>query len=233
MLLQCGIGDDGASPSARLSWLRAETLESLIELNELSLALLAEQAAQHGSAPVPLLREVRSLWPRLDAPGRRRAAGCPYLLLDAGFADAERWRGPAGHVGESAGQAGPAFFTVPGTVEVLRLALTWAWHLARTQLPAARLLLGTSAPCAALIGGCTLRQIQALAERRAEWLRPRWATRPQMWRGLLLAAGSGEPRQLEEAHMHGLTLLAAELRAAAEPQPRVSAPALRLSRSAG
>jgi len=225
MLLQCGIEDGAGGESTRLAWLRPETLESLVELNELSLTLLAEQAATHGGASGPLLREVRALWPGLDGAARRRAAGCPYLLLDAGFADVERWRTPAGQVGESARPSWPAFFTVPGTVEVLRLALTYAWHLARTQLGAARLLLGTSASCAPLIGGCTLRQIHALAERHAEWLRPRWAARPQVWRGLLLAAGSGEPRQLEEAHLHGLTLLAAETRALATRAPLVAAAA--------
>ncbi|HET7198689.1 MAG TPA: hypothetical protein VFI86_08490, partial [Burkholderiales bacterium] len=226
MLLQCGIEDDAGGESARLSWLRPETLESLTELNELSLTLLAEQAAAPGSSAGPVLREVRSLWPGLDAAGRRRAAGCPYLLLDAGFADPERWRGPAGQVGEGTRPAGAPFFTVPGTVEVLQLALTYAWHLARTQIAAARLLLGAPASCATLIGGCTLPQIHGLAERHAQWLRPRWAARPQMWRGLLLAAGSGEPRQLEEAHMHGLTLLAAETRALAARAPLTGAAAV-------
>lgn len=225
MLLQCGIEDGAAGESTRLSWLRPETLESLMELNELSLALLAEQAAAHGASCGALLREVRALWPGLDASARRRAAGCPYLLLDAGLADPERWRGHAGHVGEATRPSGPPFFTVPGTVDVLRLALTYAWHLARTQLAAARLLLGTPAACATLIGGCTLRQIHGLAERHAEWLRPRWPARPQVWRGLLLAAGSNEPRQLEQAHMHGLTLLAAETRALAARAPRVTAAA--------
>ena len=87
MLLQCGIEDGAGGESARLSWLRPETLESLIELNESSLTLLAEQSVAHGSSPAPLLRELRSLWPTLDAAARHRAAACPYLLLDAGFAD--------------------------------------------------------------------------------------------------------------------------------------------------
>jgi hypothetical protein len=226
MLLQCGMEDGAAAESARLSWLQPETLESLAELNELSLVLLAEQAAVHGGAPpAALLREVRVLWPALEPQARRRAAGCPYLLLDAGFADPERWRSSA-QVGEGGVRmSATPFFTVPGTVEVLRLVLTYAWHLARTQVAAARLLLGTPAACAAVIGGCTLRQIHTLAERRTEWLRPRWPARPQVWRELLVAAGSGEPQVLEQAHMHGLTLLAAEARAATAAAPLVAAAA--------
>ncbi|MGO9802247.1 MAG: hypothetical protein ACLPTM_15935 [Steroidobacteraceae bacterium] len=157
---------------------------------------------------------------------RRCAAACPYLLLDAGFADGARWRlAPPGQVADAAAAGGAAaFFTVPATVEVARLVLTFGWHLARTQLAAAQLLLGMPAACAGLIGGLTLRRIHALAERHPHWLRPRWPGRPQVWRELLSAANLGEPRTLERAQMHGLTLLAAEVRAA-EPHPRVSAPA--------
>ena len=90
--------------------------------------------------------------------------------------------------------------------------LTYAWHLARSQSAAARLLLGMPDPCAALIAHLGLRQIQALAEAHPEWLRPRWPTRVRVWRELLLAAAAGEALALERARLHGLTLLAAEAR---------------------
>lgn len=215
MLLQCGM-DGGVDEEARLavSWLGADTLESLAELNELSLALLAEQAAAGGAQPPGLLREVSALWRTLDAPGRRRAAACPYLLLDGGFADRERWRQAAPQVGDSSRPARAGFFTVPGTIEVARLLFTYAWYLARVHGAAARLLLGMPPPCAALIGACTLRHIHTLAERHPEWLRPRWPAHPEVWRELLLAAASGETRALELARLHGLTMLAAEARLA-------------------
>jgi hypothetical protein len=222
MLLQCGMDGGPAGEEERLtaSWLRAGTLESLTELNELSLALLAEQAAGGGAQPPGLLREVSVLWRALDAPGRRRAAACPYLLLDGGFADRERWRQPAPQVGDSSRPARAAFFTVPGTIEVARLLFTYAWYLARVEGAAARLLLGMPPGCAALIGACTLRHIHTLAERHPEWLRPRWPAHPEVWRELLLAAASGETRALELARLHGLTMLAAEARlTAATPSP--------------
>jgi hypothetical protein len=228
MLLQCGT-DGGGSEGARLaaSWLRPETLESLVELNELCLALLAEQGAVPAAAAPALLREVAAQWRTLDGAARRRAAGCPYLLIDGGFADAERWRQAALPQVGDAGQGGyAAFFTVPATVGVGRLVFTYAWHLARTQGAAARLLLGMPPACAALIGSCTLRQIHALAERHPEWLRPRWPSRPEVWRELLAAAGSGEARVLERARLHGLTLLAGEARLAAHARvTRLSATA--------
>lgn len=239
MLLRCGTNGGAADEEEELapSWLRAGALESLAELNELSLALLTHQAAAGGAQPPGLLREVSALWPALDAPGRRRAAACPYLLLDGGFAERERWRQPAPQVGDSSRPARAGFFTVPGTVEVARLLFTYAWHLARVQGAAARLLLGMPPDCAALIGACTLRHMHTLAERHPEWLRPRWPAHPEVWRELLTAAASGETRSLELARLHGLTMLAAEARLATvaataagtalarASAPRVSAPA--------
>ena len=114
MLLQCetdcGAGG-GIDPAA--VWLRSETLESLIDLNEVCLELLAAQArASCGSS---LLAQIAALWSVLDGGGRRRAAGCLYVLLDAGFAQAPRWRAPAAaQVGEAARAGYAPFFTVAG-----------------------------------------------------------------------------------------------------------------------
>lgn len=234
MLLQCENGsapwEEGARYAAA-SWLLPETLESLLELNELCLALLAEQAAASGATAGRVLEEVGALWRSLDAPARRRAAACPYLLLDAGFADRERWRRAAlPQVGDAEQPPYAAFFTLARAIEVGRLVLTYAWHLARSQPSAARLLLGMRASCAALIARYTLRHIHRLAEGHPEWLRPRWAEQPAVWRELLLAAASGEARPLEQAHMHGVTLLAAEwcvARATSPAGTASTAPSLR------
>lgn len=216
MLLHCGM-DGGAGEEARraAAWLGAATLESLAELNEAGLSLLAEQATV-AAEPRALLREVGALWRTLDPAARRRAAAAPYLFLDGGFGDPERWQHSAGREVADPGRASqPAFFTVPATVEVARLHFTFAWHLARAQSAAARLLLGMLPGCAALIAGCTLRRMNTLAERHPEWLRPRWPSHPELWRQLLVAAGAGEGRALERARLHGVTMLAAEVRAAA------------------
>jgi hypothetical protein len=217
MLLHCET--DGAATDEgvlRGSWLRAGTLETLTELNELCLALLAEQAAVRGSAASALLLPIAELWRDLDGAARQRAASCPYLLLDAGFADPDRWRAPAAppQVGDGATVRYACYFTVPGAAGVARLVFIYAWHLARSQAAAARLLLGMPAPSAAVISQYTLRQIQTLSENHPEWLRPRWPARVQVWRELLLAAASGDAALLERARLRGLTLLAAEARLA-------------------
>ena len=227
MLLRCGIDGAELSESALLApgWLRPETLESLLELNEMAFGLLAAQAAERCPPATTLLTGVTGVWRRLDAVARRRAAACPYLLLDAGFADTLRWGMPTAHVGEVR-ESPPPFFTVPAALEASRLVFTYAWHLARTQPAAARLLLGMRAPCAAAISQCSLRQAFALGESHAGWLRPRWSTRPEVWQELLVAAASGEDTALERARLHGLTLLAAESRlTASQHTHRLASPA--------
>jgi hypothetical protein len=210
---------DAASDSAA-DCLHPQMLESLGELNELCLALLAEQAALRAAPAHPLLRQVGELWSGLGAAGRRRAAACPYLLVDAGFAEPQRWR-PASalQVGDAGLCAYTSFFTVPATTEVARLVFTFAWHLARSQSHAARLVLAMSAPCAALIARYTLRQIQDLAHAHPEWLKPRWPARVQVWRELLLTAAAEETPALHSARLRGFTLLAAEARSATAARP--------------
>jgi hypothetical protein len=216
MLLRCGTQGSELSESALLApgWLHPETLDSLLELNDMALALLAEQAAERPAPGGGLPAAVAGVWRRLDAAARRRAASCPYLLLDAGFADAQRWGGTAGAQVSDVREDPPPYFTGRGALEAARLVFTYAWHVARTQPAAARLLLGMRAPCAAVMGHCSLRQAFALADSHAAWLRPRWSTRPEVWQELLAAAASGEELALERARLHGLTLLAAESRVA-------------------
>ena len=216
MLLHCETEGGGGNDAATLAaaWLPAGTFDSLTELNELCLALLTEQSAVRGGIPCGLLHSLAELWRGLNAAARHRAAACPYLLLDAGFADPVRWRTPSAQVGDGGTDHYACYFTVPAATEVARLVFIYAWHLTRSQPAAARLLLGMTAPSAALIARYTLRQIQALADGHPEWLRPRWPARVQVWRELLLAAVSGEATALERARLRGVTLLAAEVRAA-------------------
>ena len=196
--------------------LRSEMLESLFELNGQCLELLSEQALAQASQGNLLLRQVGELWRTLDAAARQRAAACPYLLVDVGFADPSRWRGvETRHVSDVIGPPSDTFFTVPRAAAVARQVFIYAWHLARSKNAALQLLLGMPTQCTQLIGACTLPQMHELAEKHSDWLRPRWPTRVKVWRQLLLAASSGEVVTLENARMHGLQLLAAECRNAA------------------
>ena len=133
------------------SWLRAETLAALAELNEQCLELLAAQARIGAMGPsAALLREIGPLLRSLDSDSRHRAAACPYLLVDAGFGDQQRWTWVSGyHVRDLDRRSSGAFFSIPGVTPVTRQVLTYAWHLTRSQNAAARMLLGMSAHCPA------------------------------------------------------------------------------------
>src|SRR5262249_29950107 len=155
----------------------------------------------------PLLRA-------MDMDARHRAAACPYLLFDAGFADQQRWSWVSGnYLRDVERQDGPPFFTLQQTPSMARWVFTYAWHLARSQNAAARLLLGMTAHCARLIAVATLPQIHDLARMHPEWLQPRWSARPQFWRELLVSATSGDAAAMEQARLRGLQIMAAETRA--------------------
>jgi hypothetical protein len=204
------LGGLRSQPASRL---RSDAFESLIELNEQCLELLAEQSLVATSQGSLLLRHVGEIWRTLDREARLRAAACPYLLVDIGFSDPDRWRCPVGpYIEDATRNPYGNFFTVPRALTVARQVFIYAWHLARSKDAAAQLLLGMPAHCMQLIAACTLPQIHELAENHPDWLRPRWPHRVKVWRELLLAAASGEVMALENARMHGLQLLAAECR---------------------
>ena len=196
------------------TWLGSETLESVAELNDQCLELLMEEA-KSCDMPTghPLVADLRDLWMALDASARRRASNCPYLLVDSGFVHVQRWAWVRGHhVRDEERTTQTKFFNSQKAVAVGRLVLTYAWHLARSQNTAARLLLGMSGQCAELIAACSINQIHELAEAHPEWLQPRWPGHLRVWRELLTTAISGESPELEQARTRGLQLLAAEVR---------------------
>lgn len=199
---------------------RSEAFDSLVDLNGQCLELLADQALAQPAHGSLLLRQVGEIWRTLDEAARRRAASCPYLLVDAGFSDPSRWRWLEGpKLLEPTPARYPSFFTGPRASAVARQVFIYAWHLAQSRNTAAQLLLGMPTYCTNLISSCTLPQIHELAERHPEWMRPRWPTKVKVWRELLQAAASGEVVALENARMHGLQLLAGEFRSASLRTP--------------
>lgn len=196
----------------RYTWLDKATLESVVEVNEQLLTLLCVQCAA-ATPQAGLLREVGASLMALDASSLRRAAASTVLLADAGLADARAWSDAiVGAVNERPPQFERPFFTVAGGQAVMRLVLTQAWHLARSEPAAARLLLGMSGATVAIFSGCTLSRLMRLAETRSDWLRPRWENRPKVWIDLLRTAGEGETGALERMRIRGLQLLAADAR---------------------
>ena len=203
----------------RRGWLRAETLESLLELNELCLELLAEQAAQSACAGERAAAAARwaSYGVRSMPAARRRAAACPYLLLDAGFADPlagggqrpRRWATPPARATRPSSPCPAAPELAPPGVH-LRLAPGALQACRRAAAPRHASALRAAASRSARCG-----QMHALAEAHPELAEAALA-HP---RGALARAAGGGGRRARRvrsssAQMRGLTLLAAELRTA-------------------
>jgi hypothetical protein len=153
----------------------------------------------------PIALDLRREWQALSASRLLLLAECPYLLLDAAFAVPERWRSMmAGAVHD----APPSSISDSIGTELVRRTLVLAWHLARANPLAARITLGMSAECMVLIAGTGLHELEALAETRPVWVRPRWENRPEIWRQLLHAAGDNQQTRLRQLQLRGLQLLA-------------------------
>jgi hypothetical protein len=189
-----GVGRSGAP--------KCELHEPLVELN-------MEILHSH-IATVPGLQ---NQWRALSVPARLRLAGCPFLLADAGFAQPQRWgRLPNLAVHETlplrALLANRSVLPAP----LVRRVLVLAWQMARENRPNARIALGMNRVCAGIVAGSRLADLEALAERRPGWIRPRWDQHCNVWRAWLNAAAKESPRRLEVLQLWGLQMLAAEVR---------------------
>jgi hypothetical protein len=182
-------------------------LAPVAEINEQLLNCLRLMAHEEAPLAPRLVTLLREDWRRLNAAALRRLSGCPYLLLDAGFAQPQRWEwiGSAA-VMESSARGG--YFAGPGGVGLVRRTLVFAWHLARSNRVTARVMLGLSAQSAERIAASRLADLEALAERAPGWIAPRWEQQPNVWRQLLAAGCRAQPQLLRQAQLRGLQLLA-------------------------
>ena len=138
---------------------------------------------------------------------REAAADCPYALFDLRFRDALHWQ-------ERLRDAQRWILadeqrTDAPTVDFVRLALFYAWHVASTAGLAAQLLLGMSADTAATFRASTLDALPFLAVTEAAHLTARWSESAVYWSALVGAASCENPVALRRAQLHGLQLAAA------------------------
>jgi hypothetical protein len=195
----------------RACWLRPEMVEALTEVNHRCIGLFAEQAQSLGARGQPAMRQLAELWRTLDERSRWRAAACPYLLVDACFAEPEHWRWLSGsRAADGAAAPRASFFTLPQAAGVARTVFVYAWSLVASDPLGAQLVLGMHPDCASVLRACTAAQVHELAERGCGWLRPRWPKRMRLWRRMLGAAAEDDAVALESSRMQGLQMLAAE-----------------------
>ena len=156
----------GAWDSALLGPVAEINVQMLECLRQMAVDALPEP----GVAP-RLVTALREDWRRLDALAQRRLAACPYLLLDAGFAQPQRWEW-LGAAGVMDATARGGYFSGRGAVALVRRTLVLAWHLARSNRVSARVVLGMSALSAERIAATRLADLEGLAEFAPGWIVP-------------------------------------------------------------
>jgi hypothetical protein len=182
---------------AQESHLSAEILGSLRDLNHRFLDLAATRTADWVSGRVA----------PLSAAQRAAAAGCPYALFDLRFQDEEHWRLRL----QSSGGWRVADESVVDdeTVNFVRLALFYAWHVASSAGLKAQLLLGMNGTTAAAFRRITVNQLPALVATEAVYLSARWSGCTAYWSALTAAASRADPAALRRVQLYGLQLAAA------------------------
>ena len=130
------------------------TLESLRALNHRFLDLAAERTndwvACGGGSSLRLAGQVAPL----SAVQRAAAAGCPYALFDLRFQDDGHWRVRLQNLG--AWRVADESVADDDTVNFVRLALFYAWHVASGAGIAPQLLLGMNGDTATALRRITV-----------------------------------------------------------------------------
>ena len=168
---------------------------------------LAAKERSHPTSPLAL--ELRGILSAMDVAACSRAASCPYLLVDAGFQDAIRWASAAVELEPVVRPAG----SFPGkeALQLSHMTLTFAWSLVRSHREGANLLLGLSPACSKIIAELRLQELQHIAANHFDWIRPRWESRPEVWRRLLAAAKDTNALRLNSLGLQGLHLFFGDL----------------------
>ena len=190
---------------ARGSQLSDARLHSLRDLNRRFLELAATGCGEWSCGRG--LEGIGSRIAPLTAAQREAAANCPYALFDLRFRDAAHWQGRLREA-ERWAVADERIVDAP-TVDFVRLALFYAWHIVSSADLTAQLLLGMPADTAGEFRAAALDKLPFLAMTEAEHLTARWSDCAAYWSALVGAASGGTPGTLRKVQLHGLQLAAA------------------------
>lgn len=206
-------GQTGRSPTGEFEWEGTRALKRVHALNERCLEVLTQLThTARERVTVDIVNRHRALWRGLDAAARRRAAQCPFLLVDAHFASEDWWywaKNPRSAQRRAA--ASPSSFPPKSADELMRESLMLAWNVVSIDRGAASLLLGMAPNVSSMFADLGPQDVERIAARHSRHLRPRWEDLPQFWGNLLQAARDNDDDSLYELHLHGIQLLGSEL----------------------
>jgi hypothetical protein len=207
----------GALPAWK--WTGAEALELVHELNERCLAVIGQWSVRNaalGGNGSAISELPGNLWRGFDEAARRRAARCPFLLVEMHFNDLPWWENAKRDGMHASTSALPLSVKTAGLGRALASdALMLAWLTARSDQRTATLLLGLHPRVAAIVSSLNSGEVRRIASRFGQQLRPRWEDRPEIWQGLLEAARSEDEEALTAVHLYGIQLLGRDLLASA------------------
>jgi hypothetical protein len=200
------------------SWIRevhvsAEMLESVRGLNRrfLDLAAVPRLDGSPGgwavtSAPALSMSVAAQIAP-LSTAQKAAAASCPYALFDLRFCDEVHWRS---RFDDSARwRVADDAPVLADTLDFVRTALFFAWHVACAGKVAAQWLLGMNEVTAAAFRATSIDRMPAVAATEAVHLSARWNDCPAYWSALAQAASGPDPAGLRKIQLYGLQLTAA------------------------
>jgi hypothetical protein len=179
-------------------------LKLLQEVNARLLDLLAFESKLTNEPRLPLAVELGDILWHMDSGTRARTAACPFLLVDAGFQDLQRWS-RAGCETESV-EDNAGWLLRPQALELAHMTFVLAWSLARSNRDTACVMLGLSPDCAEIVASLRLQDLQRIAISHSAWIRPRWEARPDIWHRLLQSASAPISAAPAAASLHGLQL---------------------------
>ena len=192
----------------RESQVSPEMLRSVRVLNLQFLELAGKLPVHWSATRRPRLRmEVSGQIEPLSGPQKEAAANCPYALFDLRFQDDAYWRARLASVGP--GTVADEIAMDESTLDFVRLALFFAWHVASTAALAAPLLLGMQQATAAVFRTMPIDCMPHLVGTEAVNLTARWNDCPSYWNALTGAALRPNPLQLRRIQLCGLQLAAA------------------------
>jgi len=203
------------------SWARGtqvplELLESVRDLNRRFLDLAAGETGGWRSAGRVMPADLSARLAPLSPGQKNAAANCPYALFDLNFDDDEHWRTRlrnAGSWGVSESSAVDAAAPGPAvdapTLEFVKVALFFAWHVSSAARLAPQLLLGMHDATATAFRSATIDCLPSLAATEATHLTARWNECARYWSALTSAASRPDSTELRRIQLYGLQLAAA------------------------
>jgi hypothetical protein len=178
-----------APPQSACSTQLSGILDAVRDLNVQVLEALASSAQSR--ATFPLSGDLRAPLASLSSSQRKRGVRCGVLLADAGFSDLPRWQRFVidGDYEPSSLTENP-WLPMEEALALSSAVLHLAWHVVRVLPSLAGVLLGMPAPVLALYRRLGVSDLVQIARRRAEWIRPRWVDRRDVWAQIIDEAGS-------------------------------------------